>query len=117
MRFIYACDIHGDEYKYKCLLEQAIKNNIKYLVLGGDLLPKECGDRFNEQKIFIEEYDIYPILLLDDLFSELDEKNRNNIFKSLDKNIQVFITTTDLKNINKSIINKAKIFNLDERCK
>lgn len=56
MRFIYACDIHGDEYKYMCLLEQAIKNNIKYLVLGGDLLPKECGDRFNEQKIFIEEY-------------------------------------------------------------
>ena len=73
--------------------------------------------KISEVKIFIEEYDIYPILLLDDLFSELDEKNRNNIFKSLDKNIQVFITTTDLKNINKSIINKAKIFNLDERCK
>jgi len=73
--------------------------------------------KISEVKIFIEEYNIYPILLLDDLFSELDEKNRNNIFKSLDKNIQVFITTTDLKNINKRIIDKAKIFNLDERCK
>ena len=73
--------------------------------------------KLSEVKIFINDYEIYPILLLDDLFSELDEKNRNNIFKSLDKNIQVFITTTDLKNINKNIINKAKIYDLDERCK
>ena len=64
-----------------------------------------------------KEYNIKPILLLDDLFSELDMKNRNNIFKSLDKDIQIFITTTDLKNIDKKIINKAKIFDLDERVK
>lgn len=71
--------------------------------------------KLSEVQIFIKNYDIVPILLLDDLFSELDEKNRNNIFKSLDQRIQIFITTTDLKNINKSIKNKAKIFNLDER--
>lgn len=70
--------------------------------------------KLSEIEIFINEYDIKPILLLDDLFSELDEKNRNNIFKSLNTNIQIFITTTDLKNINKNIINKAKIYNLDE---
>ena len=38
-------------------------------------------------------------------------------FVSLDKDIQIFITTTDLKNIDKKIINKAKIFDLDERVK
>lgn len=70
--------------------------------------------KLSEINIFIDDYDIKPILLLDDLFSELDEKNRNNIFKSLDCNIQIFITTTDLKNINKNILNKAKIYNLDE---
>ena len=70
--------------------------------------------KLSEVQIFINDYEIYPILLLDDLFSELDEKNRNNIFKSLDKNIQVFITTTDLKNINKNIIKKAKIYDLDK---
>ena len=71
--------------------------------------------KLSEVKIFVEQYKIIPVLLLDDLFSELDEKNRNNIFKSLDKNIQIFITTTDLKNINKNIIKKAKIYDLDER--
>ena len=70
--------------------------------------------KLSEICIFINDYDIKPILLLDDLFSELDEKNRNNIFKSLSNDIQIFITTTDLKNINKNILNKAKIYNLDE---
>jgi len=73
--------------------------------------------KLSEVNIFTKEYNICPILLLDDLFSELDMKNRNNIFKSLDKNIQIFITTTDLKNINKKIIEKAKIYDLDERVK
>ncbi len=67
-----------------------------------------------EIMIFLKDYNIKPILLLDDLFSELDEKNRNNIFKSLNNDIQIFITTTDLKNINRNILNKAKIYNLDE---
>ena len=71
--------------------------------------------KLSEVMIFINDYDIYPILLLDDIFSELDEKNRNNIFKSLNDKIQIFLTTTDLKNINKRLINKAKIYNLDER--
>ena len=31
------------------------------------------------------------------------------------KSIQIFITTTDLKNINKRIVEKAKIYNLDEK--
>lgn len=50
MKFIYACDIHGDEYKYEKLLVEAIKQKVKYLVFGGDLLPKNCSDRYNEQK-------------------------------------------------------------------
>jgi len=68
-----------------------------------------------EINVFKKYYDIEPIVLLDDLFSELDEKNRNKIFDALDNSLQIFITTTDVKNINKKIINKAKVFNLDER--
>ena len=47
-----------------------------------------------------------PILLLDDMFSELDINKRNNILKYLDRNIQTIITTTDIKNINEKIKNK-----------
>ena len=42
--------------KYEKLLVEAIKQKVKYLVFGGDLLPKNCSDRYNEQKIFIEKF-------------------------------------------------------------
>ena len=102
--------IHRDDYSF-CQNE----NNAKEYSSQGIQKLIILAMKLSEVKIFTEEYDIKPILLLDDLFSELDEKNRNNIFKSLDKSIQIFITTTDLKNINKKIIENAKIYNLDER--
>ncbi len=52
-----------------------------------------------------------PVLLLDDLFSELDDKRQNNIINSL-KNIQTFITTTDLKNIKENLLENAQILKL-----
>lgn len=104
--------IHRDDYVF-----YQNNNNSKEFSSQGIQKLIILAMKLSELNIFINEYDIKPILLLDDLFSELDMKNRNNIFKSLDKNIQIFITTTDLKNINKRIIEKAKIFDLDERVK
>lgn len=60
--------------------------------------------------IFKEIHNTNPILLLDDVFSEIDNKKKNKIIKYLKDDIQVFITTTDLKNINKSLLKDAKIF-------
>ena len=102
--------VHRDDYEFI-----HDDNNSKEYSSQGQQKLIVLAMKLSEVKIFINDYNINPILLLDDLFSELDEKNRNNIFKSIDKDNQVFITTTDLKNINKKIINKAKIFNLDER--
>ena len=102
--------VHRDDYEFI-----HNDNNAKEYSSQGQQKLIVLAMKLSEVEIFIKEYDIMPILLLDDLFSELDEKNRNNIFKSLNKNIQIFITTTDLKNINKRLLEKAKIFNLDER--
>lgn len=55
-----------------------------------------------------------PILLLDDVFSELDDIKKNNLVKYLNQNIQVIITTTDLKKINKKSFNNARIFKIKE---
>lgn len=108
-----AFGVHRDDYEF---IQDG--NNAKEYSSQGIQKLIVLAMKLSEVQIFVKKYDIYPILLLDDLFSELDEKNRNNIFKSLDDKIQVFITTTDLKNINKKITNKAKIFDLDERmCK
>ena len=60
--------------------------------------------------IFKEELNEYPVLLLDDIFSELDIKKRNKIIKYLDENIQTIITTTDINDINKEIVEKASVY-------
>lgn len=55
MQLIYVTDLHGDQHKYEKVLELAIKQDIKLIVNGGDLLPKQC-DRHTEQPIFITKY-------------------------------------------------------------
>lgn len=54
-----------------------------------------------------------PVLLLDDVFSELDDEKCHNLLKYIDDNVQTFITTTDLSSLDTNIIKNAKIFNVD----
>ena len=61
-----------------------------------------------ELQVIYDEIGEYPILLLDDFMSELDEKRRNNFIDNI-KNTQVIITCTEkIKNIN----TEHKIFNV-----
>src|SRR5690606_18908605 len=42
----------------------------------------------------------YPVLLLDDVFSELDNERKGDLLRSLrELPTQIFITTTDLQNV------------------
>ena len=68
--------------------------------------------KMSELEILINEYYEEPILLLDDLFSELDIENQNKILNSLNNKTQVFITTTDIKNVKESLVKKAKVIDL-----
>ena len=54
-----------------------------------------------------------PILLLDDVFSELDKNHQNRLLSMLDSNIQVIITTTDLIKIGSEALNNSKIFTIN----
>lgn len=68
-----------------------------------------------ELEVLINDYYEEPILLLDDLFSELDSVNQNSILSNLNRNIQVFITTTDINNIKPSMVKRAKVIDLNGR--
>ena len=67
-----------------------------------------------EIEIFKNYLNDTPILLLDDVFSELDTKKKTMLLKYINDNIQTIITTTDLRTINKKIINKSKIIKIEE---
>ncbi|HIS38730.1 MAG TPA: DNA replication/repair protein RecF [Candidatus Onthousia faecavium] len=63
--------------------------------------------------IFEEYSGTQPVLLLDDIFSELDITKRNKVLRYINKDIQSIITTTDLKNISKTIIKDAVVFKVE----
>lgn len=55
----------------------------------------------------------YPILLLDDVMSELDDFRQYNLMKILNNKVQTFITTTSLNNINNEFMINRKVFSID----
>ena len=69
--------------------------------------------KLSEIPIFKEYCGTHPVLLLDDIFSELDIKKRNKLLKIVNNGeIQSIITTTDLKNINKKYLENSCIYNV-----
>lgn len=63
--------------------------------------------------IFKETIGEYPVLLLDDIFSEIDTRKRNKIIKFLLNDIQSIITTTDINDIDEKLLKNAKIFKVN----
>lgn len=68
--------------------------------------------KLSEIPIFKKITNTSPIILLDDVFSELDVKTRNKLIKYLPSDTEVIITSNDTKGINRNFISSAKIFNV-----
>ena len=68
--------------------------------------------KLSEISIFKSVTNDYPILLLDDVFSELDITKRNRLVKYILEDVQTIITTTDLEMIDQSLVEKSKIFEI-----
>lgn len=69
--------------------------------------------KLSEIDIIFNKFGEYPVILLDDIFSELDVDKRNKLIKYLNCDRQVIITTTDIENINEELVNNAKLFKID----
>ena len=141
-KVIYETNIDFDNYdteylkekltkKYKDSLNKEIENgmtlygphrdDIKFFIGEDDI--KIYGSQ-GQQKVAIislklSEISIFknitgsnPIILLDDVFSELDMKTRNKLIKYISEDIQVIITTNDTKGLNRKFIESSKIFNV-----
>ena len=69
--------------------------------------------KLSEIDIIFNKFGEYPVILLDDIFSELDVDKKNKLIKYLNCDKQVIITTTDIENINEELVNNAKLFKID----
>lgn len=97
--------VHHDDVKFK--LEGY---NIKDYGSEGQQKNAIIAYKLTELEIFYQLRGDYPILILDDLFSELDRFKINNILNLINDDIQTFITTTEIDKINDDILSKSKLF-------
>lgn len=63
-----------------------------------DLMKQETGE--------------YPILLLDDVLSELDTNRQTHLLTAMQDKVQTFITTPSLSDVARQLINEPKVFNV-----
>ena len=69
--------------------------------------------KFSSLKIIKEITGEYPVLLLDDVLSELDFNRKKYILSTI-KNIQTIITCTGISDICEYLDNESKIFKVQE---
>ena len=72
------------------------------------------GLKLAQLKLVELKFNCTPILLLDDVFSELDDTRAKFVLETiLAKNIQTFITTTTLKELSKYFVKETQIFTIE----
>lgn len=101
------CGPHRDDFEF-----YIDSQNIKYFGSQGQQRMAILALKLSEIDIFKEETKKSPILLLDDVFSELDGTKKNNLLSYIKQDIQTIITTTDLENIDETILKQAKLIQI-----
>ncbi|WP_413628026.1 DNA replication/repair protein RecF [Fructilactobacillus vespulae] len=61
-----------------------------------------------------EETGEYPVLLLDDVLSELDESRQTHLLTDIQDKVQTFLTTTSLSGVATNLIHNPKLFKIKD---
>lgn len=69
-----------------------------------------------ELELIKREVNEYPLLLLDDVMSELDEGRRLKLLGILEQRVQTFITTTNSDSLDKTVVKDVDFFDVSNGC-
>jgi len=101
---------HRDDFEF------TIENsNLKYFGSQGQQKLAMISLKIALLKVFNDRTGIIPLLLLDDVFSELDRKKKNKLIEYINNSGQVIITTNDIRDINRKKIKNSKIFEIKNK--
>ena len=100
---------HRDDFTF--IIEE---NDIKIYGSQGQQKIAFIALKFAEIPIFEEKTGTKPVILLDDIFSELDKKKKNRLMKYINDDYQVIITSNDTKDISKEILMNSKIIKVKD---
>lgn len=67
-----------------------------------------------EIELIHKEKGEYPILLLDDVLSELDDHRRSHLLEAIQGKVQTFVTNTSLEGLDEEILKQATIYSVKQ---
>lgn len=65
-----------------------------------------------ELDLIYDEIGEYPVLLLDDVLSELDTYRQTHLLDTIQGKVQTFVSTTSVEDIDHDVLNKAEMFHV-----
>lgn len=98
---------HRDEFLF-CIEDK----NLKEYGSQGQQRLAIISLKLAEIEVFKKYCKTTPLLLLDDVFSELDDSKKKKLLRYIHNKAQTIITTTDLNNIDEKTLKNAKIFKI-----
>ena len=101
--------IHADDFSF--VLDD---NDLKNFGSEGQQKNAIISLKFAELEIFKSEKGYYPILILDDIFSELDKEKITHILAMLKPEIQTFITSANMEHLNFEVLKHYQLVKIDE---
>jgi DNA replication and repair protein RecF len=101
--------IHKDDFDFS--LNEV---NLKDFGSEGEQKNAIIALKLAELELFKNKKGIIPILILDDLYSELDKVKINNILNFINEDTQTFITTTEITKLSSKLKRGSKVFKVKD---
>ncbi|MTV81438.1 DNA replication/repair protein RecF [Secundilactobacillus folii] len=97
------------------------RDDLKFLVNDKDVssFGSQGQQRTTALSVKLAEIDLmheqtgeYPVLLLDDVLSELDDNRQTHLLTAIQDKVQTFLTTTSLSGVAQRLIHQPTVFNI-----
>lgn len=99
------------------------RDDLRFIVNGKDVAQfgsqgqqrtAALATKLAEIDVMKEETGEYPVLLLDDVLSELDEGRQTHLLTAIQDKVQTFLTTTSMSNVATELIHNPKMFHVKD---
>lgn len=100
---------HRDDLKF--IVNQ---QNVQTYGSQGQQRTTALSVKLAEIDLMKEMTDEYPLLLLDDVLSELDDERQTHLLKAIENKVQTFLTTTSLDGIKKNMLEAPRVFHVTD---
>lgn len=87
--------------------------NVKTFGSQGQQRTTALSIKLAEIELIYNEIGEYPVLLLDDVLSELDDYRQSHLLSTIQGRVQTFVSTTSVDGIYHETLNKAELFHVE----